>query len=45
MNRLAIRWVGSVEEDMKTMDIRNWRRKSQDRDQWSSIIKEAKIHH
>jgi hypothetical protein len=31
--RPAIRWLDSAEEDLKTMRVRNWRRKRQDRDQ------------
>jgi hypothetical protein len=33
VGRPAIRWLDSVEEDMKTMGFRNWKQKSQDRDQ------------
>jgi len=28
---------------MKVTDIRNWRRKSQDRDKWRAIIEEGKV--
>jgi hypothetical protein len=31
--------VDSVEEYFKTMGVRNWRRKSQDRDQWRALEK------
>jgi hypothetical protein len=43
--RPAVRWLDSVEEDLKTMGVRNWRRKTQDRDQWRAIVKETKVHH
>jgi hypothetical protein len=43
--RPAVRWLDSVEEDLKTTGVRNWRRKTQDRDQWRATVKEAKIHH
>jgi hypothetical protein len=32
-----------VEEDLKNMDVRNWRRKSQDREQWRTNLEEAKV--
>ena len=32
-------WPESAEEDM-----RNWRRKAQDREQWRAIVEEAKVH-
>jgi hypothetical protein len=38
-------WLDSVEEDLKAMGVGNWRRKSQDRDQRSAIVKEPKVHH
>jgi hypothetical protein len=40
-----IRWLDSVEEDLKAMGVRNWRRKSQDRNQWRATVKEVKGHH
>jgi hypothetical protein len=44
VSRSAIRWLQSV-EDLKTMGVRNWRRKSHDRDQWRAIVKDYKVHH
>jgi hypothetical protein len=44
VGRPAIRCLDSVEEDLKTMGIRNWRQKSKDLDQWRAIVKEAKVH-
>jgi hypothetical protein len=38
------RWLESVETDLKKMDVKNWRRKAQDREQWRTILKEAKVH-
>jgi hypothetical protein len=38
------RWLESVETDLKKMGIKNWRRKTQDRTQWTTILKEAKVH-
>jgi hypothetical protein len=40
----AIRWLDSIEEDLKIMGIRNWRQKTQDQDQWRAVVEEAKIH-
>lgn len=45
VSRTAVKWLDSIEEDLKAMAIRNWRRTSQNQDQWQAIIKEAKIHH
>jgi hypothetical protein len=43
VGRPAIRWMDSV-EDLETVGVRYWRRKSQDRDQWTAFVKEAKVH-
>jgi hypothetical protein len=43
IGRPAVRWLDSAEEDLKTLGVRNWRRKSQDPDQWRAVVKEAKI--
>jgi hypothetical protein len=45
VGRLAIWWLSFVEIDLGIMGLRNWRPKSQDRDQWRAIIKYAKDHH
>jgi hypothetical protein len=38
VDRPAIRWVDSAEEDLKIIGIRNCRRRSQDRGQWGAIV-------
>jgi hypothetical protein len=45
VGRLSIRWLDTVEEDLKITRVRNWRPKSQDWDQWRAIVKEAKVNH
>jgi hypothetical protein len=44
VDRPAVRWLDSAEEDVKTMDVANWRRKSQDRDQWPKFIMDCSAH-
>jgi hypothetical protein len=39
-----VRWLDSVKENLKTMGFRNLRQRSQDRDQWRAIVKEARVH-
>jgi hypothetical protein len=45
VGRPAVRWLDSVEEDLKATDLRKWRRKSHDYDQCRAIVKEAEAHH
>jgi hypothetical protein len=39
------RWLDEVEQDLKQMGVRGWRRRAQKRDEWRSILKEAKVLH
>jgi hypothetical protein len=45
VDRTAVRWLDSVEEDLKTVAVKNWWQNSRDQDQWQAIIKDAKVHH
>jgi hypothetical protein len=37
------RWLDEVEQDLKQMGVRGWRRRAQNRDEWRSILKKAKV--
>jgi hypothetical protein len=43
VGKRKLRRLKSV-EDPKNMDVRNWRRKSQDREQWRTIFEKTRIH-
>jgi len=40
--RRRLRWIDDVEEDIRKLGVKRWRRKALDREEWASIIKEAK---
>jgi len=40
--RPRLRWIDDVEEDIRKLGVKRWRRKALDREEWASIIKEAK---
>ena len=43
--RPKLRWIDQVEEDLKTMKIKNWRKKTEESAQWNSVVEKAKTHH
>jgi hypothetical protein len=32
-----------VEDDLKTMGVRRWRQRAEDREEWATILKEAMV--
>ena len=41
--RPRLRWIDDVEEDIRKLGVKRWRRKALAREEWASIIKEAKV--
>jgi hypothetical protein len=39
-----LRRIESDEKDLNNKGVRNWKRKSQDRELWRTILEEAKVH-
>jgi hypothetical protein len=42
VGRPRLRWLNDVEADIKALDIKRWRIRTQDRKEWSAILREAK---
>jgi hypothetical protein len=40
--RPRFRWINNVEEDLRKLVVKRWRTKALDREEWASIIREAK---
>ena len=40
--RPRLRWINDVEDDLRKLGVKRWRRKALEREEWASIIKEAK---
>jgi hypothetical protein len=37
-----LRWINDVDDDLRKLGVKGWRRKALDREEWASIIREAK---
>ena len=40
--RPRLRWINDVEDNLRKLSVRRWRTKALEREEWASIIKEAK---
>jgi hypothetical protein len=40
--RPRLRWINDVEDDLRKLGVKQWRTKALEREEWASIIKEAK---
>ena len=40
--RPRLRWIDNVEDDLRKLGVKRWRVKALDREEWASIIREAK---
>jgi hypothetical protein len=37
-----MRWLDDVESDLKKMEVKGWKEKMRDREQWRLVVEEAK---
>jgi GTP1/Obg family GTP-binding protein len=42
--RPRMRWLDDVESDLKKMEVKGWKEKIRDREQWRLVVEEAKAH-
>jgi hypothetical protein len=41
--RPRLRWINDVEDDLRKLWVKRWRTKALNREEWASIIMEAKV--
>jgi hypothetical protein len=41
--RPRLRWLDCVEDDLKTLWVKRWRKREEDREEWATILKEAMV--
>ena len=42
VGRHRLRWTDDVEDDLRKLGVKRWTGKALDREEWASIIREAK---
>jgi hypothetical protein len=42
--RPRMRWLDDVDSDLKKMEVKGWKEKMRDREQWRLVVEEAKAH-
>jgi hypothetical protein len=42
--RHRMRWLDAVESDLKKMEMKGWKEKMRDREQWRLVVEEGKAH-
>jgi hypothetical protein len=43
IRRARLRWINDVEDDLRKLGVKRWRTRALEREEWASIIKEAKV--
>jgi hypothetical protein len=41
--RPRLRWLDYVEDDLKKLGVRGWRKRAEDGEEWAVILKEAMV--
>jgi hypothetical protein len=42
--RLKLRWEDGVDQGMRILEVKNWKKVALDRDEWAELLKKARGH-
>jgi hypothetical protein len=42
--RLKLRWEDGVDQDMRILGVKNWKKVDLSRDEWAQLLKKARAH-
>ena len=44
VGRPKMRWEDGVDQDMRMLEVKNWKKVALDRDEWARLLKKARAH-
>ena len=44
VGRPKMRWEDGVDQDMRILEVKNWKKVALDRDEWAKLLKKARAH-
>jgi hypothetical protein len=44
VGRPKMRWEDGVDQDMRILEVKNWKKVAIDRDEWAKLLKKARAH-
>jgi hypothetical protein len=44
VGRPKMRWEDGVDQDMRILEVENWKKVALDRDEWAKLLKKARAH-
>jgi hypothetical protein len=39
-----MRWEDGVDQDMRILEVKNWKKIALDKDEWAKLLKKARVH-
>lgn len=43
MGRFRLRFLGDVEDDLRELKVKRWKKKTNNREEWTPVVKEVKV--
>jgi len=44
VGRPKLRWDDGVDQDIRMLEVKNWKKVALDRDEWAKLLKKARAH-
>jgi hypothetical protein len=44
VGRTKLRWEDGVDQDIRILEVKNWKKVALDRDEWAKLLKKARAH-